>query len=432
MVPLTIYSLVNVPAAATVYDSYGQFLYASVPSNATTLTGNSVVAINPVTASVGTPVAVGSQPNVMAETSDGNYLYIGLSGSDSLAQFNLLTQSLGATIPINYQSTSTPALSLATLPGSDTSLAIGFTSFAQQFGIFDVNGKTGSFRPGISGIYAGNNPVFASPAELYAYDSQTSGAEFYRYGVTASGLSLIDGTTLNGLGGFNGGVQSAGGLIYGDSGGIINPGTTPPTQVQTLFPIDFYGSGNVGGGVAALPDPSLQKDFLMLVNTAGTWAYGLVRYDLKTYLPEAELTMPASASGVNSTWTMQRFGQDGLALLSNDSFGVSPAVSQLLLIRGPFVTPQELSTNAAAVLTSSSLSTVTHGSGNTVLTLTGSNFLPGVAITWNGSYRTTTIVDSNHVTIAIPASDLANAGTASLIATNPGAPASNTLHIAIQ
>ncbi len=31
--------------------------------------------------------------------------------------------------------------------------------------------------------------------------------------------------------------------------------------------------------------------------------------------------------------------------------------------------------------------------GNTLLTLTGSNFLPGVAVTWNGSYRTTTIVD---------------------------------------
>lgn len=432
VVPLTIYSLLNVPAASTVYDPFGQFLYATVPSNATALTGNSVVAIDPIAASVGTPVAVGSQPTVMAETSDGNFLYIGLSGSNSLARFNLLTQSVGATIPINYKSSSVPALSLAASPGSDTTLAIGFTGFAEQFGIFDVNGTAGSFRANISGIYNGNNPVFASPTELYAYDSQTTGAEFYRYGVTASGLSLTDGTTLEGLGGFNGGLQSAGGLIYGANGGIVNPGTTPPSQVQTLPRIDFYGSGNVGYGVAALGDPSLQKDFLMLDNSAGTWAYGLVRYDLKTYLPEAELTMPASASGVSSTWTMQRFGPDGLALLSNDSFGVTPTVSQLLLIRGPFVTPQELSTSAAAVLTSSSASTITHGSGNSIVTLTGSNFLPGIAATWNGSYRTTTIVDANHVTIAVPASDVANAGAASVVAANPGAPASNTLQITIQ
>jgi hypothetical protein len=52
-------------------------------------------------------------------------------------------------------------------------------------------------------------------------------------------------------------------------------------------------------------------------------------------------------------------------------------------------------------------------------------------VTWNGSYRTTTIVDATHVTVAIPASDLASAGSANLVATNPGAPASNTLKITI-
>jgi len=66
-----------------------------------------------------------------------------------------------------------------------------------------------------------------------------------------------------------------------------------------------------------------------------------------------------------------------------------------------------------------------------MLTLTGSNFLPGVAVTWNGSYRTTTIVDAGHVTVAIPASDLTASGAASVVATNPGAPASNALQITI-
>ena len=257
--PLTIYNLVNVPAAATVYDPYGQTLYATIPSNATALTGNSVVAINPFTASVGTPVAVGSQPTVMAETSDGNYLYIGLSGSDSVAQFNLLTQSVGPVIPIKYQATSsTPAFALAAMPGSDTSLAI---SFSGAFGIFDINGATGSFRTSLSAGYGGTNPVFASPTRVYAYDTQTTGAEFYRYNVTASGLTLMDGTTLDGLGGFNGGFVTGGGLVYGDAGGIINPTTTPPSQVQTLPLLDFYGSGDVASGAAVVVDPSLQKDF---------------------------------------------------------------------------------------------------------------------------------------------------------------------------
>jgi trimeric autotransporter adhesin len=116
-------------------------------------------------------------------------------------------------------------------------------------------------------------------------------------------------------------------------------------------------------------------------------------------------------------------------LLSYADFGISPPVVVMMLIRGPFVTPQLLQTSSAASLTSSS--TLTHGGGNTMLTLTGANFLPGVAVTWNGSYRTTTIVDAAHVTLAIPASDLSNAGTASVIATNPGAAGSNALQIAI-
>jgi hypothetical protein len=432
VVPLTIYDLVNVPANSILFDPYSQALYATIPSTATGITANSVVAINPVTGAVGTPVPVGSQPTVMAETSDGKYLYISLSGADSLAQFNLLTQTVAATIPISYQSQNTPALSLAAMPGTDTTLAIGISAFAEQFAIFDVSGSTGTFRPNISGIYSGVNPIFASPTELYAYDSETSGSEFYRYSINTNGLTLMDGTTLNGMGGFTGGFQTGNSsLVYGNDGGIANPNTTPPSQVETLTPIDFYGDGSGGYGVGVVADPSLQKDFLMLENTAGTWAYGLVRYDLRSYLPEAFLTMPASASGIESQWTMQRFGQDGLAMLSYDTIGVSTPVVQVLLLRGPFIAPQELSTETAASLTSSSVSSVTHGSGNTTLTLTGSNFLPGVAITWNGSYRTTTIVDSAHVTVAIPASDLASTGTATLAATNPGAVTSNALQILI-
>lgn len=429
--PLTIYGVVNLPATSILFDPYSQSLYATLPANANSQTGNSVVSINPFTGTAGTPVAVGSQPTVMSETSDGNYLYIGLTGANSLVQFNLMTQSVTATIPLTYSSSGIHASSLASMPGSDTTLAIGLGgSTWGEFGIFDVTGNTGAFRSKLSGIYEGVNPAFASPTELYAYDSQTSGAEFYRYQVNSTGLSLMDGTTLNGMGGFSGGFASASGLVYGGGGGIANPNTTPPSQIATLPLIDFYNAGITGYGVGVTPDPSLQKEFMLLENTAGTWAYALARYDLNTYLPEAILNMPAAASGVDSNWSMFRFGQDGLAMLSYNTLN-TPAVSQVILLRGPFVAPQELGTSTAASLSSSSASTIAHGSGNTILTLLGSNFLPGVAVTWNGSYRTTTVVDPSHVTVTIPAGDLASAGSASVVATNPGSPASNTLQITI-
>jgi trimeric autotransporter adhesin len=425
--PLTIYGLVNVPASGLIFDPYSQLLYATIPSTATTLTGNSIVSIDPVTGTVGAPIPIGSEPTVMTETSDGNYLWVGLSGADSVAQFDLLHQSLKSTVPLSitqYGSTTGVAATwLAAMPGTDTTLAVG------GYGIFDISSNSGSFRTNNPGGIDGVNPVFADASHVYTYDSLSTGFEFYRYNVDANGLTLIDGTTLDGMGGFSGGFQLADGLIYGAGGGIANPATTPPSQIATLPTVDFYQAGITTSGVGTVADPSLQKEFLMTENAAGTWAYGLARYDLTTYLPEALLEMPASASSVLAQWTMFRWGQDGLAMLSYADFGLNQPVVVVMLMRGPFVTPQLLQTSSAASLTSSS--TLTHGNGNTMLTLTGANFLPGVAVTWNGSYRTTTIVDATHVSVAVPASDLTNTGTVSLVATNPGAPGSNVLQITI-
>jgi hypothetical protein len=434
--PLTIYAVVNVPASGLLFEPYSQQLYATVPSTATNLTGNSVVTINPVTGAVGTPVNVGSEPTVMAETADGDYLYVGLSGSNSLAQFNLSKQSVNATFPLSITQYGTngsvSANWLSVMPGTDTTLAIDTSTIGGGVGIFDITGSTGAFRPNLTGVYTGNFPTFANASEFYAYDNYTSGAEFYRFSVDASGATEIDGTTLNGMGGFGGDFQLANGLVYGAGGGIINPVTTPPSQIAVLPLLDFYNSGDNGESAGIVADPSLQKEFVMLENLAGTLAYGLVRYDLTTYTPEAIIDMPASTTNIDGSFTILRFGQDGLALFTSaEDYSTNQIVSQIMILRGPFVTPQELLTDSAASLTSSSTSSITHGTGNTLLTLTGTNFLPGVAVTWNGSYRTTTIVDATHVTVAIPASDLASAGSGSLVATNPGAPASSALTVTI-
>jgi sugar lactone lactonase YvrE len=430
--PLTVYGLVNVPANSILFDPFSQQIYASVPSAATTLTGNSIVSINPVTGSVGKPVLVGSEPNAITETSDGNYLYAALTGANSIAQFNLLSQKLTATIPVTATGgggttgSVTPTW-LAAMPGSDTTLAVDIANGWNNFGIFDISGNTGSFRTNYSGYYDGIDPVFADATHLYAYNG-----EFYRYTVDANGLTDQDGWTLNGLGGSAGSLQLANGIVYGGSGGIIDPRTTPPTQLATLPPIDFYQSGISAGGVGAVPDASTHKDFLMLENAAGTWEYALARYDTTTYLPEVVLPLPTTLYSIETNWNMLRWGQDGLALLAGVSVASgSESTSEVILLRGPFVTPQLLGTNSAATLTSSSVSSIAHGSGNTVLTLTGSNFAPGVAVAWNGNYRTTTIVDATHVTVAIPASDLAAAGSASVVATNPGAAASSALTVTI-
>jgi hypothetical protein len=75
----------------------------------------------------------------------------------------------------------------------------------------------------------------------------------------------------------------------------------------------------------------------------------------------------------------------------------------------------------------------THGGAAFTLTVTGSNFINGSVVQWNGSARATTFVSATKVTAKILASDIATAGTASVTVSNapPGGGVSNPLTFTI-
>ncbi|AFL89173.1 WD40-like beta propeller repeat protein [Terriglobus roseus DSM 18391] len=79
------------------------------------------------------------------------------------------------------------------------------------------------------------------------------------------------------------------------------------------------------------------------------------------------------------------------------------------------------STPAAAAPGISSLSpaTITAGAASFSLTVTGSGFVSGSAVQWNGSGRTTTYTSPTQLSAAIAASDVAAAGTAQIVIANP-------------
>ncbi|WP_129206981.1 IPT/TIG domain-containing protein [Silvibacterium dinghuense] len=433
VLPFSTYQLVNVPANAIAYDGFTRKLYAVLPSTSQQLTGNSIVAVDPTTGAVGTPVTVGSEPNLLSETSDGNYMYIGLSGAKSLGRFNLLTQALDLTVPlppITEYGTSGQAAAeaIATVPGTDSSLAVEDDSF-DGIGILDISGSTGTLRSKIVGGYSGDHPVFADATHFYAYDSDTTGAELYRFTIDASGVTLVDGTTLDGMGGFSGRIAYDDGLVFGGAGGIVNPSTTPPSQVAVLPLTTSYTSSTYTTTYGFTPYQVEHAAFAGALSGYQPLGMYLQRFDTRSYTLSTQLQLPLSASSLTSG---TRWGQDGLAYLlpSQDSSG-NPT-TQILLLRGPFVLPAEAVANSAPTLSSVSASTITKGSGNQVLTVTGSGFLPGTTVTWGGAARTTTWVSSTEVTVAIPASDVATAATVTLGSANPGSEASNTLTVTVQ
>lgn len=256
--------------------------------------------------------------------------------------------------------------------------------------------------------------------------------------MTSTGLTgnYANQYTLNSFSAF----RLSGGIAFADAGGVANPSSAPPQSIGVFLPItpitsaySYYGTN----GQLVVPDTSLSRIFFAAYPATstpspfGTLPMGLVAYDEATYLPSATLpltalssTVPSGTSGPSVTYTdLLRWGQDGLALLTS--------AGQIAILRGPFVVPQLLNQNPAATLSGASPSAITHGSGNIVLTITGSGFIPGAAVNWNGAYRTTTFMDAGHLTVAIPASDLATAGSATITVANPGAVASAPLTFTI-
>lgn len=59
------------------------------------------------------------------------------------------------------------------------------------------------------------------------------------------------------------------------------------------------------------------------------------------------------------------------------------------------------------------------GSGISVLKIFGANFSPDSVVNWNGTSRPTTFISANEVRINIDPADIATAGTASVVVTNP-------------
>jgi uncharacterized repeat protein (TIGR01451 family) len=422
--PFTIFQVTSLDTSYIIFDPFTRKLYASVPGTAPQLTGNSIVAIDPVTGVIGTPVNIGSEPTRMAESDDGQWLYVLLQGSNSLARYNLITgQRDPTTYSLNPPQGGTPApRDLAVMPGMNSTLAIDMGSWLGN-GIYDISNGSGSFRSHLTGPYTGSDLAFPDASHVYSYDIDTTGAEFYRWSVTSSGLSEIDGSTLFGMGGY----KLTGGLVYGFGGGLANPSPTPPEQLAWYQVSAALGSNQSVGWVSNAPDAAIDRVFFLGLTYEGTSNPVLLSFDQARYMSLGSMLFSGDSAGPN----IVRAGQDGLAFQVGDGSDEPPGSGQIVLLHGPFVLPEWATNNPTPTLSSLNPSSAQAGGGNFYLTAVGANFVPGAVVLWNGSARTTTYVDAQHLQAAIAAADIASPGTATVTVQNPGSAPSGGVQFTI-
>jgi hypothetical protein len=429
--PLTVYSVLSLGANHIVYDPYSRKLMTSVSTGSSSTAGSSLVAITPDTAAIGAPLPLSNIPTKLALSDSGQTLYVANSTGPTLVRYNMLsgtTDTIAIPTNLNYAYYTPYALELTVQPGAENTLALSLGNYYYGTGIYDYSTSTKTMsQRSISSSYSSFTCMRFLDASTLFVNSDTNSMTYF--GVNANGFNSTSGTTTT-LAGFNC-FKINGGKAFATGGGVaaVSSGGGVTQIGSFALPSQYY---NYSSGTSLVaPDISLGRAFFAGVTMSSSYSYGyadgILSYDTGNYLRTGSISLNIPTIEGSTSYTVQdvvRWGQDGLALVTS--------TGHIYLVRGPFVVPQLLNTNTAATLTGASASTIAQGSGNTLLTLTGSNFVPGVAVMWNGSYRTTTVVDATHLTVAIPASDLAASGAASLTAVNPGAVTSPALTISIQ
>jgi uncharacterized repeat protein (TIGR01451 family) len=408
VLPFAIFQTVALDTNDIAFDPFTRKLYASVPSTATQVAGNSIVSIDPLTGALGTPVFIGSEPTRIAISDDGLYLYAVLSGSNSVRRLNLMALTPGTqftTISALFGSAFT-ASDVAPMPGNhDVVATVGYSDGIQ---VFDVGASGATQRTLttalVNNVYEGSVLAWGSATDLYSNDEGLSPSSFHRFTVGPTSFAELDSTYLDAIGNK---ITYSGGRVYSDGGGVLDPSPAPPATPRLV--------GRFANGGSSAADASINRVFFLSQNSYNVDSRLISAFDATHFTPVGSTELDGLPG---DAFDLVCWGSDGLAFRTAVDFWGS-GTGRVVLMHGPFVLPRSATTNPVPSISGASPHSVSAHTANTWVNITGSQFLPGSIVTWNGSPRTTVFVNSGQLRVAIPATDLVTAQTASLRVVNP-------------
>jgi hypothetical protein len=217
--------VITVPMAANaiVYEPHQDVLFASVGANSPQH-ANSVVPIDPATGAIGAPVLSGPEPNAMAVSDDGAYLYVGVDGDHAIARIDLVTGAEDQRWPLGRVDPPPghPAGSgdemiagdIAVMPGRPTIVVVSGRGDYESPGGVIVFDDGIALPDRVPRVVASDDPPYSVefsdviPGRLYG----TNGASLFRMDIGASGVTVLDRRDVANF--YNGGLHVAGGHLY--------------------------------------------------------------------------------------------------------------------------------------------------------------------------------------------------------------------------
>lgn len=306
--------IVNQVANDIVWDPQHQLIYASVPSSASQ-NGNSVVVINPTTGLITKWVYAGSEPDLLAISDDGQFLYVALDGSSNVQRFVLpaltpdIIVSLGGS---TFYGVNT-AIALDVAPGTphtwEVSVGNPGTSPEAIEGVTVYDDATArptsagryTTHPNVPDLLLGTAVWGKDTTVIYGANNESTGFDFYVLPVTSAGIPGAGILDYSGaVSGFGGRIHfdKTTGYVYADNGPVLNPATGEPVGT-------FSTSG------VMIPDGSIGKAFFSTPLYSSSSPLGTITsYDINHFTPINSMLFP---NVVGATGRLIRWGTNGLA-----------------------------------------------------------------------------------------------------------------------
>jgi hypothetical protein len=323
-------------------------LYASVAAT------NSITEIDPATGTVGISFVVGSQPNRLAISDTGEYLFVGLDGVPAVVRVHLPTRTLGSPFPLGVPDPFFGAKSaedLAVMPGNPNVVAVArrYTNVSPRHaGVAVYDG--GVERPNVTPGHTGSNAITfgATAGRLYGMNYETTEYGFRRMDVTASGVTTLESTTglISGAD-----IEYFGGRVYATNGAVIDG---EARTLVTSFAGILYN---------AVVEPT--ATLIYFVTPAGGSGFRLRGYDPVTFAATLDGPLP----GVNDRpRALVATGVDGLAAAATNG--------QVLLLTPSLLLPVVPTVTITGPTSASTLPTEASA-----ITLTGTTTDPNFDVT---------------------------------------------------